>query len=67
MLLKAKLYQCKIKFIITFLQGSIFGQLDGSRPRPIRITARSTAHTDLLMIDSNDFQCNITDKVFIYY
>ncbi|XP_045498248.1 uncharacterized protein LOC123696222 [Colias croceus] len=44
-------------------QGSIFGQLDGNKPRPVRITAVSDGYADLLQIPIKDFQEIIEDEV----
>ncbi|XP_046965855.1 uncharacterized protein LOC124534190 [Vanessa cardui] len=43
-------------------KGSIFGQLDQSTPRPLRISAVSTEYADLLQIPIKDFQEIIGDK-----
>lgn len=41
----------------------MFGQLDKSTPRPLRISAVSTEYADLLQISIREFQDIIGDKV----
>ncbi|CAK1556427.1 unnamed protein product [Leptosia nina] len=43
-------------------KGSIFGQLDGIKPRPVRITAVADGYADLLQIPIKDFQDVIGDE-----
>ncbi|XP_049873524.1 uncharacterized protein LOC126372049 [Pectinophora gossypiella] len=49
--------------LFTLKKGSIFGQLSGHVIRPIRITAQSVEHTDLLHITIKQFQDIISDEV----
>lgn len=44
-------------------QGDIFGQLRGTKIRPIRVTATADEHVDLLFIDVQAFQNIINDNV----
>ncbi|XP_038210062.1 uncharacterized protein LOC119830942 [Zerene cesonia] len=50
------------QFLAKLSQGSIFGQLDGNKPRPVRITAVSDGYADLLQIPIKDFQEIIEDE-----
>ncbi|XP_047511721.1 potassium/sodium hyperpolarization-activated cyclic nucleotide-gated channel 1-like [Pieris napi] len=43
-------------------KGSIFGQLDGTKPRPVRITAYADGYADLLQISIKDFQDVVEDE-----
>ncbi|CAH0715726.1 unnamed protein product, partial [Brenthis ino] len=43
-------------------KGSLFGQLDGTSPRPVRISAESIDHADLLQIPFSEFQEIVGDK-----
>ncbi|XP_063536007.1 uncharacterized protein LOC134745846 [Cydia strobilella] len=42
--------------------GSIFGQLEGTEHRPVRVSAHTTDYTDILRIPVGAFQENIDDK-----
>lgn len=48
---------------INSLQGGIFGQLDGTTPRPLHISAHSKDYADLLQIPIKEFQQIIGDEV----
>ncbi|CAH2096427.1 unnamed protein product [Euphydryas editha] len=48
--------------VMLLSKGSIFGQLDKSTPRPLRISAVSTEYADLLQIPIKEFQDIIGDK-----
>ncbi|XP_045487137.1 uncharacterized protein LOC110995240 [Pieris rapae] len=43
-------------------KGSIFGQLDGIKPRPVRVTAYADGYADLLQISIKDFQDVVEDE-----
>ncbi|XP_063624748.1 uncharacterized protein LOC134796487 [Cydia splendana] len=47
---------------IRYLPGSIFGQLEGTEHRPVRVSALTTTYTDILRIPVAAFQENIDDK-----
>ncbi|XP_049873447.1 uncharacterized protein LOC126371992 [Pectinophora gossypiella] len=49
--------------IAVLSKGSIIGQLDGAKLRPIRITARALTRADLLVIPVNQFQEMLTPEV----
>ncbi|XP_026726642.1 uncharacterized protein LOC113493057 isoform X3 [Trichoplusia ni] len=51
------------KRLIVLSKGDIFGQLQGTKLRPIRVTATSAEMVDLLYIDVQMFQSIITDKI----
>ncbi|XP_063363927.1 uncharacterized protein LOC134652695 [Cydia amplana] len=50
------------KTLATLQKGSIFGQLEGTEHRPVRVSAHTTAYTDILRIPVGAFQENIDDK-----
>nr|XP_032517842.1 LOW QUALITY PROTEIN: uncharacterized protein LOC116770465 [Danaus plexippus plexippus] len=49
--------------LATLTKGSIFGQLEGLLPRPIRVTAVSEDFADILQLTIKEFQEMIDDKV----
>ncbi|CAG9562075.1 unnamed protein product [Danaus chrysippus] len=49
--------------LATLTKGSIFGQLEGLLPRPIRVTAVSEDFADILQLTIKEFQEIIDDKV----
>ncbi|XP_050669459.1 uncharacterized protein LOC126968456 isoform X2 [Leptidea sinapis] len=51
---------------IILTKGSIFGQLDGNKPRPVRMTAIAENYADLLQITIKDFQDIIDNKTCEY-
>ncbi|KAJ8731553.1 hypothetical protein PYW07_004717 [Mythimna separata] len=51
------------KQIIILTKGDIFGQLEGVKLRPIRVTATADTHVDLLFIKVTAFQSTITDEM----
>ncbi|XP_061716616.1 LOW QUALITY PROTEIN: uncharacterized protein LOC133524547, partial [Cydia pomonella] len=50
------------KTLATLKKGSIFGQLEGTEHRPVRVSAHTTEYTDILKIPVGAFQENIDDK-----
>ncbi|XP_045447816.1 uncharacterized protein LOC123656152, partial [Melitaea cinxia] len=48
--------------VMLLSKGSMFGQLDKSTPRPLRISAVSTEYADLLQIPIKEFQDIIDEK-----
>ncbi|KAJ0176782.1 hypothetical protein K1T71_007961 [Dendrolimus kikuchii] len=44
-------------------RGAIFGQLDGTIPRPVRVSAQAEGYVDLLQINIKQFQELIGDEV----
>ncbi|XP_063383590.1 uncharacterized protein LOC134669904 [Cydia fagiglandana] len=50
------------KTLATLKKGSIFGQLEGTEHRPVRVSAHTATYTDILRIPVTAFQENIDDK-----
>uniref|UniRef100_A0A2H1VVY2 SFRICE_007402 n=1 Tax=Spodoptera frugiperda TaxID=7108 RepID=A0A2H1VVY2_SPOFR len=53
----------KNRKLIVLTKGDIFGQLLGTRKRPIRVTATAEDKVDVLYIEINAFQSIITEEV----
>ncbi|CAH1638086.1 unnamed protein product [Spodoptera littoralis] len=51
------------KKIIILTKGDVFGQLEGVKVRPVRVTAVAENHVDLLLIEISAFQTIITDEM----
>ncbi|XP_047991920.1 uncharacterized protein LOC125230706 [Leguminivora glycinivorella] len=50
------------KTLAILKKGSIFGQLEGTEHRPVRVSAHTTEYTDILKLPVGAFQENIDDK-----
>ncbi|XP_022838087.1 uncharacterized protein LOC111365121 [Spodoptera litura] len=51
------------KKIIILTKGDVFGQLEGVKVRPVRVTAVAENYVDLLLIEISAFQTIITDEM----
>ncbi|KAI8436587.1 hypothetical protein MSG28_010114 [Choristoneura fumiferana] len=51
------------KTLAYLTKGSIFGQIDGVGHRPVRVSAHTVDHVDILQIPAKAFQDNIDDEV----
>lgn len=57
------LYASSKVYYVILTQGGIFGQLIGTEPRPVRVSAVASGYADVLQIAIEQFQDNINDEV----
>ncbi|XP_063825927.1 uncharacterized protein LOC135075413 [Ostrinia nubilalis] len=53
------------KTLAELTKGCIFGQLDGTEPRPVRVSAVANGYADVLQMTIGQFQDTITDQIRI--